>query len=672
MTRILLPTVTFTIMLCLALMYASPVFAQPPVMVEALQPLDNPPLWALLERQAIDAMDRAAPVILERYTNPDGTLMWPTSPDFQSIDALDDAYESVHNWPLLYLLGGDERILGLAREQFDSITRRMTNHDTGNGYPMVVKEYQPAYDWFHQGEGNMLFYLLSMADPTDGKTVERARRFAGLFLNEDADAPNYDPEHKIIRCAHNGSKGPGFWNFDGSPIWTMPGYGLPFHDVQGCETVADLKNPEVKRRMGRIASERRGRGDAVVNLSATSLVSNAFLLTGEEKYRAWVKEYVDAWRDRTQQNDGIVPDNVGLSGKIGEHIDGKWYGSNYGWTWPHGWESVGLAVTVAAENTALLLQDPEYISFPRSQVDVLIENGIEQDGALYVPAKYGDPGRVNYRPWSFLRVLRNDDGKESGPGVDQHETVGTAVQKNGWFDFMVMHPLYLAHIWTVSQDPADLARERKLRGKSPVDKISIPAWHHLKDKGGHDGNWLAYLQGEYPYFPEEMLRYNLSQVYGRLAFMQRDTDDPMRYGDSYFMARNPVTCEGLVQLTMGGPLPLYNGGLLMTQVRHFDADRRRPGLPEDVAALVSRVADDGITLNLVNLSPDQPRTLVVQAGAMGEHTFHDVSYMDGADRKTVPVDSRHLTVTMKPASRIVLELDMERFVNDPTYLGPWE
>ena len=154
--------------------------------------------------------------------------------------------------------------------------------------------------------------------------------------------------------------------------------------------------------------------------------------------------------------------------------------------------------------------------------------------------------------------------------------------------------------------------------------------------------------------------------------MQRDTENPKRYGDSYFMARNPVTCEGLVQLTMGGPLPLYNGGLLMTQVRYFDADRRRPGLPEDVAALVSRIADDGIALKLINLGPDQPRTLVVQAGAMGEHTFLDAVFGDGDEIKTVPVNGRHLSVTLQPATHITLELHMERFVNDPTYRGPWD
>ncbi|MEZ4618937.1 MAG: hypothetical protein R2867_25960 [Caldilineaceae bacterium] len=34
------------------------------------------------------------------------------------------------------------------------------------------------------------------------------RRYAGFYMNEDPQAPNYDPEHKIIRSAFNGSRGP--------------------------------------------------------------------------------------------------------------------------------------------------------------------------------------------------------------------------------------------------------------------------------------------------------------------------------------------------------------------------------------------------------------------------------------------------------------------------------
>ena len=635
------------------------------VKIEATEPVGSPPAWALLQRDLIDRMNRAAPILLEKYVRADGTILWPPSPDFQSVDALDDAYESFHNWPLFYLLGGDQKILALAHKEFEAITKQFTRYGTGQGYPMVVKEYQPGYDWMHQGEGNYLFYMLCMADPTRARNVERARRFAGLYLNEDPDAQTYDPAHKIIRCTHNGSKGPAFWNFSGRPIWTLEGYGLPFYDVPGCETVEDLKKPEVARRMGKIADDRRGKGDSVSNLAATGLLTNAYLLTGDPKYKTWVREYVDAWIERVRQNNGILPDNVGLSGKIGEHIDGKWYGGNYGWTWPHGWGNLGQAVVIAAECAALLTGDLKYMVLPRSQIDVLTANGIEKDGTFYVPHKYGDPGKVRYKPWSWNLVLRNDDG--------------TALQKDGWFEFTPMHPSFIAHVWGMSMDARDVQRAKKLRSTGPKPSAAghpfkINSWS-AKDQAGNAGPWMSFLSGEYPNYPEEILRHNLSQVYGRLAFMRQDREDPKKYGDSYLQRRNPITCEGLVQLTMGGPLPIYNGGLLVTRVRYYDGNRKRPGLPEDVAALVSKMTADRTVLQLINLSVDQPRDVIVQAGAMGEHRFTTAQYRARIQRRwkkqTAEVNGKYLHVHLPPGTQITLDLATQRFVNDPSYKLPW-
>src|SRR6185312_5029043 len=89
---------------------------------------------------------------------------------------------------------------------------------------------------------------------------------------------------------------------------------------------------------------------------------------------------------------------------------------------------------------------------------------------------------------------------------------------------------------------------------------------------------------------------------------------------------NPVVSEALVQLTLGGPQIVYNGGLLHTAVRYFDVEHRRPGLPPDVAALVTRLDESGVSLHLVNLSPFVARDLIVQAGAFGEHHFVRATY----------------------------------------------
>ena len=623
--------------------------------IEAQTRVQTPPEWAVLERELIDKINDAAPKVLKKYTRPDGTLFWPNHPEFQSFDGLDDAYESFHNWPLFYMLGGDAQFLVDAQHEFEVITKDMTRFGSGHEYPMVYKEYQPGYDWFHQSEGNYLFYMLCMADPLHETNRERAMRFAGFFMNEDPEALNYDPEHKIIKCVMNGSKGPAFWILERESFYPPNGYNLPFIDVPGCTSrEVMLESDDLRDLMGRVVYERQGKGDAVGNLAATTLATNAYMYAGEEKYKAWVQEYVDAWIARKEENGGIVPDNVGLSGEIGEHTEGKWYGARYGWSHPHGWHSVGQAVSVAGQNAALLHQDLSYMDFPRSQIDVLIENGIEHNDQLYVPQKHGDPGMGNYVPGPWLQYpIKNEDD--------------TALQINGWFEFMPMHPSDVAHLWAMSMADEDQDRAVQI-AKKVGSKFDINAWHHIKDQGGRDGGWLAYMRGDFPEYPESILNHNLSQVQQRLNFMENDDEDPAGYGDAYFQRRNPVTCEGLVELTCGGPLPHYNGGLLVTRVRHYDAQNNRPGLPEDVAALVSKLTANTVELELINLSSSEARDVIVQAGSMGEHNFTTAS---ANGNNNVEVNGTYLQVHLPPNTHIELEVGMERFVNAPSYKQPW-
>ena len=228
--------------------------------------------------------------------------------------------------------------------------------------------------------------------------------------------------------------------------------------------------------------------------------------------------------------------------------------------------------------------------------------------------------------------------------------------------------------------------------QSPEQKQTI----FTKHGGGHDAPWIAFLEGEYPGYPEDILRHNHAQVYQRLAFMREDTQDPATYGDWYLQVRNPITVEGLIQLTMGGPLFLYNGGLLMVRLRYFDWQDRRPGLPRDVAALVEKLEDKRALVHLVNLSPTEAREVLLQAGAFGEHCFtrvkyqqrrippegpglghaHEAQYQEVVESQleeaSVEVNDRHLLVRLEPGSQIRLDLGMDRLVNDPTYALPWD
>ena len=100
---------------------------------------------------------------------------------------------------------------------------------------------------------------------------------------------------------------------------------------------------------------------------------------------------------------------------------------------------------------------------------------------------------------------------------------------------------------------------------------------------------------------------------------------------------NPVLTEALVHLTTGGPQTVYWGGLATGRLRYYDAGRRRPGLPMDVAALVRELHAESVTVTLVNLSVRDRHDVIVGAGSFSEHCFTHAGVVeqDNRDRKSV-------------------------------------
>src|SRR5438094_9664714 len=103
---------------------------------------------------------------------------------------------------------------------------------------------------------------------------------------------------------------------------------------------------------------------------------------------------------------------------------------------------------------------------------------------------------------------------------------------------------------------------------------------------------------------------------------------------------NPAASGALVQLMLGGLPPGVDGGLLNARLRYFDPERKRAGVPLDVAALVSEMGDTRTVVTLVNLSKTQARTVIVQGGAYGEHQLESVT----VGGKTTKVQAPLLTV----------------------------
>ena len=196
---------------------------------------------------------------------------------------------------------------------------------------------------------------------------------------------------------------------------------------------------------------------------------------------------------------------------------------------------------------------------------------------------------------------------------------------SGWSDWQPLAPMYPLAIWNVSGDEVDRDMVSTIRERETYDWRKVFSFHSKED-AGHEQPWFAYIQGENPDYPEQILRASLAQVYRRMEQVRRDETDPRDNHIHWWQQLNPVTTEALIQLTLGAPQLLYNGGLLLAPIRHFDPDSDRPGLPPDVAALVESVEGERVDLHLVNLSALSERTVRVQAGTLGEHEFAQVTY----------------------------------------------
>ena len=143
----------------------------------------------------------------------------------------------------------------------------------------------------------MAFYHLCLADPTISENARRAIQFAEFYLGEDEAAPNYDPRHKVLRSPFQTSQGPwlkatpeqahaylygpaelgGKVNYYGTRATLYP-------------VVRDLeedwwKEPRRRREIVRLFDRIVLNADSPNNLGATGLITNAWLHTGDSRYR---------------------------------------------------------------------------------------------------------------------------------------------------------------------------------------------------------------------------------------------------------------------------------------------------------------------------------------------------------------------------------------------------
>jgi hypothetical protein len=566
-----------------------------------------PPEWALLERELLRANTEACREFFSRYFDERGYLACVER--WGGDDGPDDAIENCNDWPLLHALGASDEIRAMYRKAWEGHLRQYTEAKTvevpfaRDG--MYYKEFPVMFDWQHNNEGLLVFHLMGLSEPESESYDRRLRRYAGFYMNEDPGAPNYDPRHKVIRSLFNGSRGPLLrkataLDWTGDPIEVEHRFGLGHGERSYEEMLAHFRdyNDIV--------------GDHPLNLLATSLALNAYMVNGDVKYRTWLLEYVDAWRQRMINNNNIIPSNIGLDGTIGGECDGKWYGGAYGW---------GFSVVVPQTggvahrnrtywgftgfmNAYLLTGDDRYLDVWRKQRDTINAQSRTIDGQDLYPRMHGDQGWYHHVPEKYAYNNRE--------------------------------------IYFLSMK----AEDRK----------------QLPDTG-----WMAYLDGTNPTYPEQSLRADLMAIGRTVAAMRKDgttpdtrlADDPMRF--------NPARVGALRELMQAGIYSGKHSSVLHSRLRYFDPVARRAGVPQDVAALVEKISADEVTFQLVNVSQIEPRELVVQAGAYAEHQLTSVS-INGESHK---VESPNFTVVLEPGCGVRITAVMKRYVNQPTLQFPW-
>ena len=616
------------------------------------------PGWALLERQLLEAQSRACERFYRRYFDERGYLL--CVPRWSGDDGPDDALENVLNWTVLHALGGDDRVLGLYKQALEGHFRQYTEARTTEvelgREGMYYQEFHACFDWFHHGEAWSVIFLQGLSDPYDERLIHRMRRWTSWYMGDEPHVPNYDKRHKVIRSFFSGSRGPLLrkataLDWAGDPIEVAGRFDAGHGETSFQEMLDHFRDyTDVV-------------GDNHVNLGATTLGLVSYALTGEEQYRDWVLEYLDAWVERTRQNGGLIPSSVGLDGTIEGGYG--WYGGVYGWGFsvmqiPWRGQLAHRAyhtrTPFSFANALLLTGDREYVALWRRVIDAVNANAKQENGQTLYPHMYGRLDRLE----KLRRGETLDDLPSDGP--------------TGWYEFRPQKFAPSADAlwyWTLDRSTLELA------GETP--------------------RWVRYLDGQDPSYPEAALRAELDLLRSKIEGMRADHRSPDTTMSDDMNDLNPATSGALIQLMLGGMPTGRDVHVLHAQVRYFDPARRRAGLPEQVGALVERMTEDEVTLQLVNLDPLDAKVVVVQGGAYGEHQIvrvrSEAVAEDGASGErmllgralgrrpsgpapaTPPaetaVDHRHFTVRLAPGAGTRLTLTMRRYANRPTFALPW-
>ena len=282
---------------------------------------------------------------------------------------------------------------------------------------MYYKEFPVMFDWLHNGEGLTGLQPAGAVRP-GRRAVPPARRALRRLLHERGPrcAPTTTPSTRssaacstaaAARCCAR------------RPPSTGPATRSRSRIASGPATASAATS--------RCSSTSRTTTTSSATIrrtsSATTLALNAYMLTHDRKYRDWLLEYVDAWRQRMRRQRRHHPHQHRPRRQDRRRGGGKWYGGVYGWGFiGHRSRPPGELVhrnthpprpRSASATPTFLTGDDRYLDAWRKQIDAINAQARRSStAATLYPHMYGDQGWYDYSP----RAVRATAPWSSGTG----------------------------------------------------------------------------------------------------------------------------------------------------------------------------------------------------------------------------------------------------------------
>ncbi|MBN1673643.1 MAG: hypothetical protein JXR37_21530 [Kiritimatiellae bacterium] len=383
--------------------------------------------------------------------------------------------------------------------------------------------------------------------------------------------------------------------------------------------------------------------DCAGNTQYMAAPFHAWLATADEKYRQWLLRYARAWAGATGANDGAIPYYV--DSRTGRPT-ATWYTAP-----PLSEKSTGALKQFSyADGWGIAIAHRGYLAwFPAA---MLMTGGDTREldplvNFLEILMKHGKDGRPagDYLPGTgWVHYSRMPKGRPYS-----ERSFYTLLELAHRLGFGARTRTLLERACEANPSALPVARFQLLGQGSPEE--AVRAFEAGAGRNDAKRKGILAVPDRKPTGAEYEA---MVQAWRKHEPMKRDglpfTGDQLRAHSP-----DPRFCRWLD----GGTRTTY-GGPSVAPIRYFHEDGK-PGLPRDVAALVTRSDGDRLELLLCNTA-DASRRILLTGGFYGQDRFETLA----ADGQTTRLGAARALVELSPRSTVTLTFAVARFAYRPT------